>query len=59
MSDADHANSLVFTCINNQIILLALYRNDHLRIWSTRSMQIICGINCVREGSDQRMQGRM
>ncbi|KNC28976.1 putative nuclear pore complex protein Nup160 [Lucilia cuprina] len=56
-SDADHANSLVFTCINNQILLLALYRNDHLRVWSTINMQITCAINCVREGNEQRMQG--
>ena len=40
-------------------MLLALYRNDHLRIWSTINMQIICAVNCVREGSEQRMQGRM
>uniref|UniRef100_A0A1I8PEF6 Nuclear pore complex protein Nup160 homolog n=1 Tax=Stomoxys calcitrans TaxID=35570 RepID=A0A1I8PEF6_STOCA len=57
ISDADHANSIVFTCINNQILLLALYRNDHLRVWSTVNLQSLCAINCVREGSEQRMQG--
>lgn len=57
-SDADHANSIVFTCINNQILLLALYRNDHLRVWSSINMQSLCAMNCVREGSEQRMQGR-
>ncbi|XP_055842239.1 nuclear pore complex protein Nup160 homolog [Episyrphus balteatus] len=56
-SDAEYANSLVFTHINGHIFLVALYRDDQLRMWSTTSLQNVCSISCIREGAESRMQG--
>ncbi|XP_067639989.1 nuclear pore complex protein Nup160 homolog [Eurosta solidaginis] len=56
-SDANHANSLVFSYINGQIYLLALYRDDQLRVWSTTSFQCVSAIECVRDSSRARTQG--
>lgn len=57
-SDAEYANSLTFAFYNENIYLLALYRNDTLRVWSTSNWQCVCTISCVREGIEQRLQGR-
>ncbi|XP_017480292.1 PREDICTED: nuclear pore complex protein Nup160 homolog isoform X3 [Rhagoletis zephyria] len=56
-SDANYANSVVFSYINGQIYLLALYRDDQLRVWSTTNFQCACSIDCVRDNNRTRIQG--
>ncbi|XP_014087607.2 nuclear pore complex protein Nup160 homolog [Bactrocera oleae] len=57
VSDANHANSVVFNYINGQIYLLALYRDDQLRVWSTNNFQCVCSFDCIRDNNKQRTQG--
>lgn len=57
-TDTEHANSLAFTCINGQVYLLILHRNNMLRVWSaTSNAQLIYTVSCVPENRPQ-MQGR-
>ncbi|XP_053950472.1 nuclear pore complex protein Nup160 homolog [Anastrepha ludens] len=57
ISDANHANSMIFSYINGQIYLLALYRDDQLRVWSATNFQCVCSIECMRDQSRTRTQG--
>ncbi|XP_037936413.1 nuclear pore complex protein Nup160 homolog isoform X2 [Teleopsis dalmanni] len=56
-TDAEYATSFVFICVNNEIYLVTLYRNDNIRVWSTSTLQIVCSISCLRESNEQRIQG--
>lgn len=57
-ADSEIATSLVFNQINGLTYLLALYRDDHLRMWSATTQLSVCSISCVRDTNEPRMQGR-
>lgn len=58
VSDSNHTNSAVFNYINGQIYLLALYRDDQLRVWSMSNFQCVCSFDCIRDNNKARTQGR-
>lgn len=50
--------SVVFNSIGGHTFLYALYRDDHIRMWSTKTGQCVSVVNCLQDGKDARPQGR-
>ncbi|XP_055383036.1 nuclear pore complex protein Nup160 homolog [Condylostylus longicornis] len=55
--DSEFATSMVFSTVNGQTFLMALYRDDHLKMWTTASAQCVSVVNLIRDGSEDRLQG--
>ncbi|XP_037026302.1 nuclear pore complex protein Nup160 homolog isoform X2 [Bradysia coprophila] len=55
--DSKYVSSLVFNTIGDQTFLYALYRDEQIRMWSTRTGQCVSTVNCLQEGIDARPQG--
>lgn len=56
--DNKYVTSLVFNTIGDQTFLYALYRDEQIRMWSTRTGQCVSTVNCLQDGIDARPQGR-
>ncbi|XP_030384092.1 nuclear pore complex protein Nup160 homolog [Scaptodrosophila lebanonensis] len=53
----ESAIELAFSQIEDKMYLLALYRNDDLRLWSVDTLQNVCMIRCVGTQCAGRAQG--
>lgn len=50
--------SLLFSDLGGQTFLHALYRDDNIRMWSTKTGQCLATVNCLPDGKESRTQGR-
>lgn len=57
-SDSQHVTSLLFSDLGGQTFLHALYRDDNIRMWSTKNGQCLATVNCLPDGKESRTQGR-
>lgn len=48
---------MVFSEISNTVYLFGLYRDDHIRMWSTKNGQCIAVVNCVPNPTEARTRG--
>lgn len=48
-NDSQFAVSMVFSDCGQHTVLYALYRDDQVRAWSTRSGHCVATVNCVTE----------
>lgn len=58
-ADSEYVTSLVFSDIGGQAFVYALYRDDHIRMWSAKTGQCVATVNCLEDGVESRTQGRM
>lgn len=57
VNDSNYATSIVFDTIGGENVLYALYRDNNIRMWSTRTGQCLFTINIFRDNDDRRSQG--
>lgn len=58
VSDTQFATSLAFDSVGKETFLYALYRDDQIRMWSTKTGQCVSTVSCLQEGMESRAQGR-
>jgi hypothetical protein len=56
-NDSNFVTSLVFDTIRGENILYALYRDNNMRMWSTRSGQCLFTLNVYRDNDERRTTG--
>lgn len=47
------AVSMAFSCIEGEMFLLVLYRNNELRLWSVVTLQSVASFACVESHGAQ------
>lgn len=57
VNDSNYVTSIVFDTIGGENVLYALYRDNNIRMWSTRSGQCLFTLNIFRDAEDGRSQG--
>lgn len=57
MTDSQYATSLIFNELDDVVFLYGLYRDDNVRMWSSRSGQCVATVNCVQNIHEQRLLG--
>lgn len=55
--DSCCATSLIFNTIGDTVFLYGLYRDDHVKMWSTRNGQCISALNCIQNPNEIRSHG--
>lgn len=55
--DSYYATSLVFNIFHGVVYLAALYRDDHVRTWSSKNGQCVSALNCMNNQMDNRSRG--
>lgn len=48
---------MVFGVVENVVHLYAMYRDDHIRMWSANTGQCVSIVNCVPNNSEIRARG--
>lgn len=48
---------MVFGTFGDAVYLYGLYRDDHIRMWSTKTAQCVTAVNCVPNASEVRTRG--
>lgn len=54
ISDSNYVTSMVFDTIGGENVLYALYRDNNMRMWSTRTGQCLHTLNVYRENDERR-----
>lgn len=57
VSDTNYVTSIVFDTIGGENVLYALYRDNNIRMWSTRTGQCLCFLNIFKENEIRQSQG--
>lgn len=57
VNDSSYVTSMVFDTIGGENVLFALYRDNNIRMWSTRTGQCLFTMNIVRDNDERRSQG--
>lgn len=57
VSDTNYVTSIVFDTIGGENVLYALYRDNNIRMWSTRTGQCLCTLNIFKENETRQSQG--
>ncbi|KAG5683941.1 hypothetical protein PVAND_013197 [Polypedilum vanderplanki] len=57
VNDSNYVTSMVFDTIGGENVLYALYRDNNIRMWSTRTGQCLFTMNIVRDNDERRSQG--
>lgn len=57
VNDSKYVTSIVFDTIGGENVLYALYRDNHIRMWSTRTGQCLFTLNIFKDVDDRRTQG--
>jgi nuclear pore complex protein Nup160 len=56
-NDSNYVTSLVFDTIRGENVLYALYRDNNMRMWSTRTGQCLFTLNVYRDNDERRTTG--
>jgi hypothetical protein len=54
INDSNYVTSMVFDTIGGENVLYALYRDNNMRMWSTRTYQCLHTLNVYRENDERR-----
>lgn len=57
VNDSKYVTSIVFDTIGGENVLYALYRDNNIRMWSTRTGQCLFTLNIFKDIEDRRSQG--
>jgi hypothetical protein len=57
VSDSSYVTSMVFDTLGGENVLYALYRDNNIRMWSTRTGQCLFTMNVFRDQDDRKSQG--
>lgn len=57
VNDSKYVTSIVFDTIGGENVLYALYRDNNIRMWSTRTGQCLNTLNIFKDVEDRRSQG--
>lgn len=57
VSDSNYVTSLVFDSIGGESVLYALYRDNNLRMWSTRTGQCLSIVDILKGNEEKGSQG--
>lgn len=57
VNDSSFVTSMVFDTIGGENVLYALYRDNNMRMWSTRTGQCLNTMNILRDNDERRSQG--
>lgn len=57
VNDSNYVTSIVFDNVGGDNVLYALYRDNNIRMWSTRTGQCLFTLNIFKDAEDKRSQG--
>lgn len=57
VNDSKYVTSIVFDTLGGENVLYALYRDNNIRMWSTRTGQCLFTLNIFKDTEDRRSQG--
>ncbi|CRL04413.1 CLUMA_CG017499, isoform A [Clunio marinus] len=57
VNDSNYVTSIVFDTVGGEIVLYALYRDNNLRMWSTRTGQCLHTLNIINDSEEKGSQG--
>lgn len=57
VNDSNYVTSIVFDTIGGENVLYALYRDDNIRMWSTRTGQCLFQLSIFKDTEERRGQG--
>lgn len=57
VNDSKYVTSIVFDTLGGENVLYALYRDNNIRMWSTRTGQCLFTLNIFKDIEDRRSQG--
>ncbi|XP_070491725.1 nuclear pore complex protein Nup160 homolog [Chironomus tepperi] len=57
VNDSNYVTSMVFDTVGGENVLYALYRDNHIRMWSTRTGQCLFTLNIFKDNDERRSQG--
>lgn len=57
VNDSNYVTSMVFDTVGGENVLYALYRDNNMRMWSTRTGQCLFTLNVFKDNDERRSQG--